>query len=409
MPKFPVIRDEQEKQFILAYLNTGHVPINLDSAGRKKIKRKGKSFVIENGVLFVGSGETKKRYFCSFERREIEEVIERCHLPGHIGMNALREQLSRNYVGIPFENIMAFVQGCVACQRETVPTPFVPLTPIVPSYIRERLMVDTVDLTEYANANDWNRYIFTFIDSFSKFAFVYPSMRRDSGSVLQILKSLFYVEGPWRIFHSDNGGEFTALCIKEFLSSFGTEDRQGAPYRPQTQGQIERFNRTIKSRIRKYLVDGNTRYIDELPHIVYQYNTSRHKATKLSPFVLFRGYDPLDQNWGDLGRHFEIQQLRDRYLRYIEGYRIEYNRRMSTETLSIGDFVIVAREFNPIFSRRIRPLESYYLEGTYEIIGVYTSHFRLKKAGENVEYIDVHKTLVKKFEPRVLVLTPDNR
>ncbi|KAF7698524.1 hypothetical protein CDIK_1485 [Cucumispora dikerogammari] len=143
MPKFLVIRDEQEKQFILAYMITGHARINHDSAGRKKIKRKGKSFVIENGVLFVGPGETKKRHFCSFERREIEEVIDRCHLPDHIVINALQEHLSRNYVGIPFENIMAFVQGCVTCQREKVSTPFDPLTTIAPSYIRDCLMVDT--------------------------------------------------------------------------------------------------------------------------------------------------------------------------------------------------------------------------------------------------------------------------
>ncbi|KAF7702844.1 hypothetical protein CDIK_0312 [Cucumispora dikerogammari] len=97
------------------------------------------------------------------------------------------------------------------------------------------------------------------------------------------------------------------------------------------------------------------RYIDKLSHIVYQYDTSRHKATKLSPIVLFRGYDTLDQNWRNLVRRFEIQQLRDRYLRYIEDYRIEYNRIMFTETLRIRNLVIVAREFNLLFAKRIRP------------------------------------------------------
>ncbi|KAF7694667.1 Transposon Tf2-9 polyprotein [Cucumispora dikerogammari] len=134
-------------------------------------------------------------------------------------------------------------------------------------------------------------------------------MRQDSQSVLAILETLFYSEIIWKIFQADNGGKFTANIIKTFLNSFGTEDIQGDFYRPQTQDQIERFNKTIKFRIEKHISENNTRYIDTLKKIVYQYNISVHKATKNSPFVLFRGYDPLDQNWGDLNRHFDSQQL----------------------------------------------------------------------------------------------------
>ncbi|KAF7699604.1 hypothetical protein CDIK_1136 [Cucumispora dikerogammari] len=61
-----------------------------------------------------------------------------------------------------------------------------------------------------------------------------------------------------------------------------------APYSPQTQRQIERLNRTLKSRIRKYLSLGNKNRLVALKEIVYQYNTSNHKATKLPPFVLFK-------------------------------------------------------------------------------------------------------------------------
>ncbi|KAF7684919.1 Gag-Pol polyprotein, partial [Cucumispora dikerogammari] len=114
-------------------------------------------------------------------------------------------------------------------------------------------MADTIDLSEYAETNSGARYIFTFIVSFSKFAFVFPSMRQDPQSVLGVLGTLFYSESHWKIFHTDNGGELTANSIKTFLNSFDTEDIQGDPYRPQTQGQIERFNKTIKSRIKKHI------------------------------------------------------------------------------------------------------------------------------------------------------------
>ncbi|KAF7702667.1 hypothetical protein CDIK_0492 [Cucumispora dikerogammari] len=71
-------------------------------------------------------------------------------------------------------------------------------------YARKRLMSFTVDLSEYADVNGIFRYIFIFVDSFSKFAFVFPSYRRDSESILEVLKKLFYSEGPWKIFHINN-------------------------------------------------------------------------------------------------------------------------------------------------------------------------------------------------------------
>ncbi|KAF7684883.1 Gag-Pol polyprotein, partial [Cucumispora dikerogammari] len=99
------------------------------------------------------------------------------------------------------------------------------------------------------------------IESFSKFAFCYPVERKTSENFLKAFKHLYYREGGWKIVHSDNGREFVANRVVEFISQIGSEQVQGAPYRPQTQGQIERFNRTLKSKIRRYLGTDNRRYI----------------------------------------------------------------------------------------------------------------------------------------------------
>ncbi|KAF7684820.1 hypothetical protein CDIK_4431 [Cucumispora dikerogammari] len=166
MGKLPNISNEQEKQDIIAYLTTKSFSSAYTSSQTKKLRRKAKSFKILDGLLFVCEGVEKRKFYCSFEVREINEVIKSHHLPGHIGINALREQIIRNYSGISTNAIKSYVKACVECQRELIPAPNIPLTSIVPSYIRERLMVDTVDLTEYAHSNDQKKYIFTFIDSF---------------------------------------------------------------------------------------------------------------------------------------------------------------------------------------------------------------------------------------------------
>ena len=54
------------------------------------------------------------------------------------------------------------------------------------------------------------------------------------------LKKLYHQEGTWQIFHSDNEGEFIANTVKNFILNdvMKAEIVHGAPYRPQTQGQI---------------------------------------------------------------------------------------------------------------------------------------------------------------------------
>jgi len=47
---------------------------------------------------------------------------------------------------------------------------------------------------------------------------------------------------------------------------------------------VERFNRTLKSRIARYFTEnGTTRWIDALPGITAAYNKSYHRSVKMSP------------------------------------------------------------------------------------------------------------------------------
>ena len=78
--------------------------------------------------------------------------------------------------------------------------------------------------------------------------------------------------------------DFVILCKR-----WNIQHKTSLPYHPQSQGQIDRFNGTIKRTIFKYLTDYNSkRYIDNLHFLVYSYNTSTHNTTKRSPFEIFR-------------------------------------------------------------------------------------------------------------------------
>ena len=51
---------------------------------------------------------------------------------------------------------------------------------------------------------------------------------------------------------------------------------------------IERFNRTLKERIIKFMdYEATTKYLDELPNILNNYNHTKHSITKQKPYDIF--------------------------------------------------------------------------------------------------------------------------
>ncbi|KAF7698634.1 Transposon Tf2-11 polyprotein [Cucumispora dikerogammari] len=116
----------------------------------------------------------------------------------------------------------------------------------------------------------------------------------------------------------------------------GSEPVQEASYRPQTQGQVERFNRTIKSKLRRHLGTDNRRYVDVLDDIVFQYNKTKHKTTRLSPFVLFKGYDSSDTTWQYQDNSFDIQRVRANYARYVLAYKTAYDVTVAAQNICVG-------------------------------------------------------------------------
>lgn len=223
-------------------------------------------------------------------------------------------------------------------------------------------MVDTVDLSTYSQYNGGLKYIFTMVDSFTKFGWVYSAVNKNSDTFSNILQQHFYKEGTWTLFHSDNGGEFINNRVNIVLGRFNVTSTHGRPYHPQSQGQIERFNRTIKSRIRKCFEFNQFDWCNHIDRVVYWYNNTTHRSTGMKPFVLFKGFDSELLNNMNTSNFSEETKLK--LLNYVETYRREFSVR-SSQSIRIGDKVLLIKPYNPI--ARKRALESLYFDETYII------------------------------------------
>ncbi|RWS21323.1 hypothetical protein B4U80_03489, partial [Leptotrombidium deliense] len=146
---------------------------------------------------------------------------------------------------------------------------------IVVSAIDEQWQADLVDLQEFAAKNNGYKYLLTAIDLFSKYAFAVPIKNKKAETVVAAFEKIFKRRIPLKL-QTDKGKEFINSSLQKFLKNnhvkFFTSHNDVIKC-----SVVERFNRTLKSKMFKYFTANGTRkYIDVLQDFLNSYNNSYH-------------------------------------------------------------------------------------------------------------------------------------
>lgn len=145
--------------------------------------------------------------------------------------------------------------------------------------------IDLVDMSKYASKNKGYSWILNMIDIFSKQAYSVALKSKNEGEVLAAARRLIEENHlKPQVIQSDNGSEFVNKKMKKYLSEIGAYQIVSKSYSPQTNGGIERFNRTIKSMIFKlFTLNDNFEWVNFLDDLMYNYNHSYHRMIKMNP------------------------------------------------------------------------------------------------------------------------------
>lgn len=79
---------------------------------------------------------------------------------------------------------------------------------------------------------------------------------------------------------TDNGAGFSGEVLAKYLKARGVPHIFGAPYHPQTQGKVERFNRTLKERVNLWLYGTPDDLRAAIDKENEEYNERPHEALK---------------------------------------------------------------------------------------------------------------------------------
>jgi hypothetical protein len=94
------------------------------------------------------------------------------------------------------------------------------------------------------------------------------------------------VYGPPVSLLSDNGPQFNAKVFQAVCSEFGIRKIFTTAYHPQTNGQVERYNRTILASLRGYVAKRQGDWDDFTSAITFSYNCRVHSSLGMPPFEL---------------------------------------------------------------------------------------------------------------------------
>ena len=148
--------------------------------------------------------------------------------------------------------------------------------------INDLFQADLVDVSNIAKYNDSHRYILTCIDVFSKRAWAVPLQTKSGPEVTSAFEKILADE-KCNMLQTDKGSEWLNSKFQWMLRQndikFYTSENEDIKA-----AVVERFNRTLKTKMWRYFTYKNTRrFLEVLPNLVRSYNDTYHRSIGMKP------------------------------------------------------------------------------------------------------------------------------
>lgn len=129
-----------------------------------------------------------------------------------------------------------------------------------------------VDFTEVRTAKYGYKYLLVFVDTFSGWVEAFPTHKETALVVAKkILEEIFPLFGLPQVIGSDSSPAFVAQVSQGLARILGINWKLHYAYRPQSSGQVERMNRTIKETLTKLAIEtGSKDWTLLLPYYLFQ-------------------------------------------------------------------------------------------------------------------------------------------
>jgi len=236
-------------------------------------------------------------------RREIVDDLHRGLNGGHLGHRRAKKLLRKRFFWPGWSRDVELAKSrCDQCARFHRPRPHRQgdLQPMIVGEPWERLGIDITG--PHPASSRGNAYILTVIDHFSKWVELFPMRNQEASTVAKILVDrVFCVHGcPLQIL-TDQGPNFESVLFQELCKLLAIDKIRTTPYKPSTNGNIERFHATMHNMLAKLVSENQRDWDQHLSAVAFAYRTSVQESTGFTPYFLLFGREariPADLVYG---------------------------------------------------------------------------------------------------------------
>ena len=250
----------------------------------------------ESGVLvrvWQSADGRQQRLQTVLPKKRVPEVLREYHdrsSGGHLGVNKTLAKVREKFYWIKCRgDVEDWCRRCTECitskgpktrsrgkmRQYLVGAPF------------ERIAIDVAG--PFPKTSAGNKYILVAMDYFTKWPEAYALPNQEAVTVAEALvHNMFCRFGVPRELHSDQGKNFESSVFQNVCKVMGIVKTRTTPLHPQSDGMVERFNKTLVEHLRIMVNEHQTDWDKHIPLFLMTYRSAVHEATGRTPAsVLF--------------------------------------------------------------------------------------------------------------------------
>jgi hypothetical protein len=207
------------------------------------------------------------------------------------------------------KDIKEHIDQCEPCQTTTDKgkPPDGPITGLqITSGPSQRIHADLFGPLQ--NSERGNMYILVITDAFTKMARLTPLNGKDATTVTKAMMDNMYRFGIPHTVVMDQGLELVSQMQNVLFDSLNIDRKVTTGYHPRCNGAAEQFNKIMISNIKAQLQQQGKSTLDWeqcLAPLMFNYNMSINKSTKITPFHATFNYNPRVPLWSGVEHRFD--------------------------------------------------------------------------------------------------------
>ena len=236
----------------------------------------------------------------------------------------------------------------------------------------ERIAFDILSFPEETEKS--NRCVLVVSDYFTKWseAFALPDHQAETVAE-ELVTKIFLRFGAPRFIHSDQAPEFMSDLMRGLFRLLEINRTRTCPYRPQSDGLVERMNRTLIDMLSKFCGENADDWDEHIPYLMCAYRATINESTKCSPNLLMLGREitlPIDLMYPSISNHQyhchveyvewvrrtmqqNFEKARENLKQAAERQKRYYDQRASERGFQVGDHVL--RFYPPNLRNKLNP------------------------------------------------------